>query len=130
LIYRNKVLAASRDPDRNRIQPMFAKLLSRIENKARLLGAMMARVGVDPLDASRARGGAALAAAWRRCLACPQGKDCAAWLAAPPATAAEPPVFCPNASFLAENCVRPASWPPSAPLVIAAKNGEASESAA
>ena len=90
---------------------MFAKLLSRIENKAHLMGAMMALAGVDPVDASRARGGAALAAAWRRCLACPRGEECAAWLAASSATAAEPPAFCPNASFLAENCVRPASWP-------------------
>ena len=108
---------------------MFAKLLSRIENKARLMAAMMARAGVDPVDASRARGGAAVAAAWRRCLACRQGKDCAAWLAGAPATAAEPPAFCPNASFLAENCVRPANWPTSGPLGIAAENPKAGESA-
>jgi hypothetical protein len=36
---------------------MFAKLLSRLESKARLMGAMMERVGVDPIEASRIRGG-------------------------------------------------------------------------
>jgi hypothetical protein len=130
LIYRNKALAVSRYPDRNRIQPMFAKLVSRIETKARLMAAMMARVGVNPVDASRAAGGVATAAAWRRCLACRSGEQCAAWLAGSSATAAEPPAFCANASFLAENCVRPASWPTASALVIATDNVKAPESAA
>jgi Family of unknown function (DUF6455) len=130
LIYRNKALAVSRYPDRNRIQPMFAKLASRIETKARLMAAMMARVGVDPVDASRAAGGVAMAAAWRRCLACRSGEQCAAWLAGSSAPAAEPPAFCANASVLAENGVRPASWPTASPLVNAAENGKAPERAA
>jgi Family of unknown function (DUF6455) len=93
------------------IETVLARLLHRIENQARLMGAMMARLGVDPVDASQVRGGTALAAAWRRCLGCRRGTDCGAWLKTPAPANQQAPPFCPNADFLAESSVRPASWP-------------------
>jgi Family of unknown function (DUF6455) len=96
---------------------VFSNLLNRIQDKVRQMAAMQERVGVDPADAARIRGGAALAAAWRRCLACRNGKDCATWLKAPASANQQPPPFCPNAAFLAEASARPASWP--APTLLA-----------
>src|SRR5262245_47897231 len=80
------------------------------------MAAMMERVDADPVDGSRVRGGAALSAAWRSCLACGNGEACAAWLKAPAAANQQPPPFCPNATFLAESRARPASWPASSLL--------------
>lgn len=90
---------------------LFTKLLSRVQERARRIADVMARLHADPTDASRVRGGAGLAAAWRACLSCGSGKDCAAWLEGAPQANVEAPPFCPNAGFLAETCVRPASWP-------------------
>jgi Family of unknown function (DUF6455) len=101
---------------------VLVRLLNRIQDKARLMGAMMERHGVDPVEASRIRAGTALAAAWRRCLACPKGEQCAAWLEDSSATGSQAPSFCPNASFLAEGCVRTASWPTASPMAIAGQN--------
>lgn len=95
---------------------MFTKLLNRIQERAGRMGDLMARLHVDPPDASRIRGGAGLAAAWRACLACGKGKNCAARLDGAPQANVEAPPFCPNAGFLAETCVRPASWPNVSPL--------------
>jgi hypothetical protein len=70
----------------------------RVERQARLMGEMMARLGVDPGAAARERRGAALAAASRACLLCGHSGECRQWLDAPGKTA---PPFCPNASFFA-----------------------------
>jgi Family of unknown function (DUF6455) len=126
LIWRNVALADWSNPGANRIETVLAKLLNRIQNKARLMGAMMARVGVDPVEAARIRGGTALAAAGRRCMACQNGEDCAAWLESAPSHA-EPPAFCPNAAVFAEARVRPASWPAPSRLFVVHDNTPSGE---
>lgn len=73
-------------------------MAERVERQARLMGAMMERVGVNPGAAAREGRGIAFAAASRRCLACPSSKACETWLNEGGGDA--PPAFCPNASFL------------------------------
>jgi len=80
LIHRKDPLSDPSDCTTQKEDIMFTKLLSRIQQRARCMADMMARLHIDPVDASRVRSGAGLAAAWRRCLACGSGKDCAAWL--------------------------------------------------
>jgi hypothetical protein len=127
LIWRNVGLADWFDADANRIETVFSKLLDRIQNKAHLMGAMMARLRVDPVDAARIRGGSALGSAWRRCLTCRKGKECTAWLEAPASSYPQAPPFCPNADFLAEAGVQPASWPAPSPLSIVGANGRSGD---
>ncbi len=69
-------------------------MAKRVERRARLMSAMMERLGLDPAAAAREGGGAALAAASRRCLACGAVEECRTWLDGP----ADPkaPAFCPN----------------------------------
>lgn len=118
LIHRKDPLSDPSDCTTQKEDIMFTKLLSRIQQRARCMADMMARLHIDPVDASRVRSGAGLAAAWRRCLACGSGKDCAAWLDNAPQANGEAPPFCPNSGFLSETCVRPASWPKVSPHFV------------
>lgn len=80
-------------------------MAKRVERQARLMGAMMERVGVDPGAAAREARGIAFAAASRRCLICSNSELCERWLAG--GSRGAPPAFCPNAAFL--NRVRTAA---------------------
>src|SRR5829696_4723009 len=73
-------------------------MAKRVERQARLMGAMMERVGVDPGAAAREGRGVAFAAASRRCLTCQNSDACERWLGADGEDV--PPAFCPNATFL------------------------------
>ena len=73
-------------------------MAKRVERQARLMGAMMERVGVDPGAAAREGRGVAFAAASRRCLTCQNSDACERWLGAGGEDL--PPAFCPNATFL------------------------------
>ena len=68
--------------------------LEGVEHQARLMGAMMERVGVDFSLTAREDG---FAAASRRCLMCANSEPCGRWLEQDGADAA--PSFCPNAMF-------------------------------
>ncbi|WP_146055910.1 DUF6455 family protein [Bosea psychrotolerans] len=71
-------------------------LRGRVARRARLMDAMMARIGVDPgLAALRGR---AFAAAGRRCLWCAASQQCERWLEET-RSAAHGPSFCPNTPF-------------------------------
>lgn len=72
----------------------------RFAHQARLMGAMMDRIGFEPEQAaSHARG---FAAASRRCLWCPAAQQCGQWLErTEPAQSA--PEFCPNAAFFKDS---------------------------
>lgn len=89
---------------------MLRLMVSSIHRKTRLLGAIFDRLEIDVEQAARLRGGAALAAASRTCLGCKSGDACERWLDQPNPNEGPPP-FCPNSAFLAEACVRQASWP-------------------
>lgn len=78
---------------------MTDTLAARVEAQARYLGEMMQRLGVDPARAAREASGAALAAAARRCRACPEGKACARWLEENAGPQLATPAFCPNRAF-------------------------------
>jgi hypothetical protein len=93
---------------------MFTTIVKSIQRKARLLGAMLDRLGIDPERAARVRSGAALTAASRTCLGCTETEACETWLAEPVPDEPQssiPPAFCPNKEFLARACVRRATWP-------------------
>jgi hypothetical protein len=71
-------------------------LRRRFERQARLMGAMMERVGVKPeLAASR---GPLYDAANRRCLWCAAHEECGKWIEQHQ-NAERGPDFCPNARF-------------------------------
>ena len=71
----------------------------RASRQSRLMGAMMARLGVDPVAA--ALRGRALDAATRRCLWCAASGQCGQWLETPDVQD-RAPAFCPNAAFFDE----------------------------
>src|SRR5687768_6541554 len=106
---------------------MLAHLLDRIQNKARLMGAVLERLRIDPVDAARIRGGSAVAAAWRKCLACRHAKECATWLEPPASISPQAPRFCPNVAFFTESSVRPASWPAPSLLPVVDDNTSSAE---
>lgn len=81
---------------------MFSRLITRIGRQARRNGTMMAHLGVPPETLARLRGGTALAAAARACIACRQGEACDRWTISSPAPAPHAPPFCPNAARLDE----------------------------
>lgn len=82
----------------------------KVERQARLMNAMMDRLGVEPIDAARAAGGTGLAAASRRCVMCSADAACARWLESTASgTAAAVPPFCPNGSFF-ESVRSTAPW--------------------
>ena len=68
--------------------------LEGVEQRARLMGAMMEQVGVDFSLTAREDG---FAAASRCCLMCASSERCGRWLEQGGADAA--PSFCPNAMF-------------------------------
>ncbi len=71
-------------------------LRRRFERQARLMGAMMARVGVEPAEA--ASRGRLYDAANRRCLWCSAHDACGKWIEQNQ-SARHAPGFCPNATF-------------------------------
>lgn len=71
-------------------------LRRRFERQARLMGAMMERIGVTPeLAASRGR---LYEAANRRCLWCDAQQECSKWIEEH-RSAEHSPSFCPNGTF-------------------------------
>jgi len=71
-------------------------LRRRFERQAQLMGAMMARVGVEP-EAAAGRG-RLYDAANRRCLWCAAHDECGRWIEQGQ-SAESGPGFCPNAGF-------------------------------
>ena len=72
--------------------------LSRLETHSKLMGRMMERCGIDPVELAQDRFGATLTAAARACMACGRTESCQHWLhATEDGVRQEPPVFCPNA---------------------------------
>lgn len=71
-------------------------LRRRFERQARLMGAMMARVGIEPAEA--ASRGRLYDAANRRCLWCNAHDACGKWIEQN-WSAGHSPGFCPNATF-------------------------------
>lgn len=75
---------------------MYGWMRGRFERQARLMGAMMERIGVTPeMAAGRGR---LYDAANRRCLWCDAHQECGKWLEQN-RSAEEAPSFCPNAQF-------------------------------
>lgn len=75
---------------------MHIWLRRRFERQARLMGAMMERVGVEPEAAARC--GRLFDAASRRCLWCSAHEECGKWIERNPG-ANRSPGFCPNSRF-------------------------------
>ncbi len=73
-------------------------LRRRAVHRAQLMGAMLAKLGLDPEQAAREARGAPLATAARRCLFCDEAVACGRWIEE--ADEGEAPPFCPNADFL------------------------------
>jgi len=73
--------------------------LSRLEVHSKLMGRMMQRCGIDPVQLAQDRIGLTLASAARSCMACGRTESCRQWAAAADADGriCEPPSFCPNA---------------------------------
>jgi hypothetical protein len=76
---------------------MLAGSFARLEQRARNMGAMMARLGVEPLRPGFDDGGRILGEVARSCWACGRGEECRAWLAARSGPLEAAPSFCPNA---------------------------------
>lgn len=73
--------------------------LSRLDGRARNLGEMLQRCGVDPVGLAGERIGQSLTSVARACMLCPHSDACRRWLdAADPEAVNPPPSFCPNAS--------------------------------
>lgn len=89
---------------------MIGRLCERTERQARLMGAMMARMNVDPEKV--ARDDRALASASRRCLWCPRAAACERWLRDDGAPAPD----CPNATFFKRCAAGAATRPTLAPV--------------
>lgn len=75
---------------------MFAEAFARLDQRARNMGEMMQRLGIEPIWPSIDDGGKTLGAAARSCWACGAGEECRAWLDAHPGALDAPPPFCPN----------------------------------
>jgi hypothetical protein len=85
--------------------PMY----QRVEQQAKRLHEMMARLKIDPMALVRHRRGDGYAEARSRCLTCTTSEDCRRWLESNDGERG-PPSFCPNAPLL-EACGRKASRP-------------------
>lgn len=72
-------------------------LLDRMGRRAELCGAMMNRLNIDPVEASRIAMGTMMYGISRTCMLCRHADECAAWLAATPDEPAGYRKFCPNA---------------------------------
>ena len=72
--------------------------LSRLETHSKLMGQMMERCGIDPVQMAQDRFGATLAATARACMVCGRTESCRRWLhATEDGVLQDPPSFCPNA---------------------------------
>ena len=65
-----------------------------VENRARRLNDVVARVGIDPVQLVRLRQGEAYLEARKICIECHNAITCLKWLETPSETG--PPDFCPN----------------------------------
>jgi Family of unknown function (DUF6455) len=73
-------------------------LLDRMGRRAELCGAMMHRLNIDPVQASRMALGTMMQGIVRTCMLCRRTEECARWLGShPPADAKGYRRFCPNA---------------------------------
>jgi Family of unknown function (DUF6455) len=82
--------------------PVFNRVLA----QAKVMDAMMEKVGVNPLIAIRRDAGASWSEARMRCIDCVSAGECREWLDA--AVCDQPhdaPQFCPNRGFY-ESCLR------------------------
>jgi hypothetical protein len=70
-----------------------------VENRARRLNAMIAMVGIDPVQLARLRNGEAYLDARKACIDCHRAVECRAWLDAA-SDRSGPPNFCPNFAVL------------------------------
>jgi hypothetical protein len=85
--------------------------MRRVEQQARYMAAMMARLAVDGVAATREGRGIQFAAASRRCLMCNSSVECEQWLA-DPNRGSEAPEFCPNAEFFSRHRTHPVGGKP------------------
>lgn len=76
----------------------MTNFLSRLELHSKLMGQMMERCGVSPVEMAQDHFGATLAAAARACMSCGRTDSCRRWLEATADGVEQiPPSFCPNA---------------------------------
>lgn len=71
-------------------------LFDRMGRRAELCGAMMSRLSIDPVLASRMALGTMMQGIARTCMLCRQSDECAAWLASKPEESTGYRKFCPN----------------------------------
>jgi hypothetical protein len=76
---------------------MLAGFFARQEQRARNMGEMVRRLGIEP-SAAMFDGGGMLEAAARSCSMCRSVEACTAWLEAYPESIDAAPPFCPNAA--------------------------------
>ena len=79
---------------------MFARSLARREPRARNMGEMIDRLGVEP--GQSIDGGRILRSMAQSCLACRAGEECRDWLDARTGSLKAAPAFCPNADRFQE----------------------------
>jgi hypothetical protein len=76
---------------------MPASSFARLEQRARNMGEMVARLGLEPTRPGFDDGGHELGEAARNCWGCRQGAECRTWLDARTGPIEAAPSFCPNA---------------------------------
>lgn len=72
-------------------------LFERMGCRAELCGAMMSRLSIDPVLASRIALGTMMQGIARTCMLCRHSDECAAWLGSAPEESTGYRKFCPNA---------------------------------
>ena len=72
-------------------------LFERMSRRAELCGAMMSRLSIDPVPASRIALGTTMQGIARTCMLCRHSDACAAWLESAPDESTGYRNFCPNA---------------------------------
>lgn len=72
-------------------------LLDRMGRRAELCAAMMHRLNIDPVQASRIALGTMMQRIVRTCMLCRHFGECAAWLESAPKESTGYRTFCPNA---------------------------------
>jgi hypothetical protein len=76
---------------------MLAGSFARLEQRARNIGEMVARLGIEPARPGFDDRGKEFGEAARNCWACRHGEECRAWLEARSGSLEAAPSFCPNA---------------------------------